>query len=424
MLKNKHVLLVMGGLPQVCDIVEDAKRKGLYVIVTDNISTSPAKEIADESSMVSITDVDGIVELCKSRNVDGIMNYCIDPGQKPYQEICEKLSLPCYGTKKQFEILTNKDLFKEYCIMQGVDVVQSYNLSSECTSDDLIDTEFPVVVKPADGRASKGITVCQRKEDVSAAIHTAMSFSKRGKVVCERYMIRPEVAVKYFVCNGNTFLTSMSDIHTCYSEGKRAYISTQTFPSKYYRLYKETTDTKVRNMISNLDIQNGPLSFSGFVDEGKFCFIDPSFRMGGAQDWRIVAAISGVNISELLTNFALTGEMGDCSEVSKVNNKFAEKSSAMLYFLVRDGKIGKIIGLNKAIKLKSIVGYHVCHREGDTVSHKGTSDHVLMRILLVCQNNMLLKEDITYIQSVISITDNCGKEMLLPNFDVKIIPDI
>ena len=35
MINNKKALLIMGAFAQVCDIVEDAKNKGIHVIVTD-----------------------------------------------------------------------------------------------------------------------------------------------------------------------------------------------------------------------------------------------------------------------------------------------------------------------------------------------------------------------------------------------------
>ncbi len=422
MINDKKVLLVMGGFAQLCDIVEDAKKKGIYVIVTDYLQNSPAKKIADESYMISITDVDGVVELCQKRSVNGVMNYCIDPGQQPYQQICEKLGLPCYGTQEQFEIMTNKDKFKVECVKNGIAVIPGYHLNPKSTKVETASLRFPIVVKPADNRASKGLTICSRDSDVPNAVNKALSHSKRGEVIVEEFVNGQEVVIKYFVCDSEIYLTSMADLYTCYTkDGKRAYIGTQIFPSKYYQMYKKTTDKKVRNMIKNIGIQNGPLSFDGFVDGDKFRFFDPSFRMGGAQDWRIVAAISGVNISELLTNFALTGKMGNCDEVRLVDNKFAEKSAAMLYFLVREGKIGKIMGMSDVHKVNSVIGYHMSHIEGDVVSQSGTSDHVVMRILLVCDGKTQLKQDITYIQSLVSILDDQGEDMLLPNFDANLI---
>ena len=413
----------MGAFAQVCDIVEDAKRKGIHVIVTDYIKDSPAKKIADESYMVSITDVDGIVMLCKERNVDGVMNYCIDPGQKPYQQICEKLNIPCYGTKEQFDIMTNKDRFKNACIENSLDVIPFFHLDENCRKEDLEKLKYPVIVKPADGRASKGTSLCNNANEVCEAVKLALTYSERKKIIVEKQLKGlQEVVIKYVVCKGEIFFTSMSDLYTCFTkEGKRAYIGTQIFPSKYYKSYKDTTDIRVRGMIRNLGIQNGAMSFDGFVDGDKFRFFDPSFRMGGAQDWRIVASITGINISQLLTNFALTGEMGDCNEISKIDSKFSEKSSAMLYFLAREGKIGKICGVKEAEKVQSVIGYHMSHTEGDIIKNFGTSDHVVVRFLIVCDSNWELKKDIVTIQNLISIIDDFGKDMLLPNFDVNLI---
>jgi len=422
MINNKKVLLVMGGFAQVCDIVQDAKDKGYYVIVTDYLTDSPAKKLADESHMISITDVDGIVELCKKRHVDGVMNYCIDPGQKPYQQICERLNLPCYGTKEQFDIMTNKDLFKQECLKYGVDVIPGYYLDERCREQDLAKFEYPVVIKPADGRASKGTSICYSEGDVLKAVKIAMAHSGRGKLVVEKYLRCQEVVIKYFICNGEIFLTSMADLYTCYTkEGERAYIGTQTFPSKYHKMYLESADTNVRAMIKGLGIKNGPMSFDGFVDGDKFRFFDPSYRMGGAQDWRIVAAITGVNISQLLTDFAVRGRMGGVDNIQNLDNKFAEKSAALLYFLVREGTIAKINGLEKLEEREAVIGYHLSHVEGDVIANKGTSDHVVMRILLVCRNNDDLKEEIESIQSYISIEDENGEDMLLTNFDASLL---
>lgn len=423
MIGNKKVLLVMGGFAQVCDIVESAKRRGIHVIVTDYLEDSPAKRIADESYMISITDVDAIVELCKERGVDGVMNYCIDPGQKPYQKICEKLDLPCYGSKEQFEIMTNKDLFKQSCIENGLDVIPEYHPEPPYHDPDgLDDISFPVVVKPSDGRASKGITICESRSDLADAIERALTFSKRKKVTIERHISGQEVVVKYFVCDGHIVLTSMADLFTCFnSDGSRAYIWSQVFPSKHYRLFKKTTDNKVRAMIRNLGIRNGALSFDGFFDGNSFRFFDPSFRMGGAQDWRIVAHITGVNISDMLTNFALTGHMGDCSALISIDHKFADKSAAMLYFLAREGVIGSILGIDRVAKLKSVIGYHLSHVEGDQIKQSGTSDHVVARFLLVCDNHEQLKNEIVTIQNHVKILDENGDDMLLPNFNVELI---
>lgn len=410
---------MLSGVVQMCEIVENARNKGIYVIVTDYLSDSPAKKIADESLMFSIDDVDAIVDYCRENNVHGVMNYCIDPGQKPYQQICEKLGLPCVGTKEQFDVMTNKDVFKECCQRYGVGVVQSFELDENLNTDDVDALEFPIVIKPADSRASKGITVCRKKDNLYGAVAEALKYSKRKKFIVEKYLRCPEVCAKYVVCDGKSYLTSMADVYGCYTKNdERVYIGTQIYPSKHYNLFLRETDGKLRRMIKSLGIKNGALSFTGFLDGETFRFFDPSFRMGGAQDWRLVEAISGIDISEFLTNFALTGKMGDQKVVEKIDKKFAEKSFALLYFLAKEGKIGKISGIEEAATLPSVIGYHAPHKDGDIIDEPGTVDHVFVRFLLVCDSNEQLKKDIIKIQRIVSVTDESGNDMSLPLFDV------
>ena len=421
MFQGKKVLLILGGAAQLCDIVENAKKKGYYVIVTDYLVNSPAKRIADESSMLSIVDVDGIVELCKEKHVDGIMNYCLDPGQKPYQEICERLHFKCYGTREQFNIMTNKDVFKKECHKYGIATIPGFELDENYTKKDLENVTYPVVVKPADGRASKGASLCKNEEELIKGIDYALSFSARKKIVIEKYLPNcQEVVIKYCICDGEIFLTSMADLYTCYHEGKRAYIWSQTFPSRYYGLLADKVDERIRNMIRGMGIKNGAMSFDGFVDGDEIRFFDPSFRMGGAQDWRIVDQISGINISDLLTNFAMEGTMGDLDTIKKVDKAFLNKSSAMLYFLCDLGKLNKIVGLDEAKKVESVIGYHLSHEEGDIIEQFGTSDHVVARFLMVSDDKESLKKDMRKIQEVFDVYDESGNSILLPNFDVNL----
>jgi len=420
--KFQKRILILGGFAQHLEIIKYAKERGCYVIVADYLEDAPGKKLADESHLISITDVDALVDLCRSRHVDGVMNYCIDPGQKPYQQICERLGLPCYGTKEQFDIMTNKDLFHEACVSNGLDVIPIYNISDTYTDRELDAIDYPVVLKPVDSRASKGFSVCRSRNDIKDAIQRALVHSKRKKIVFQKYMKnKDEVCAKYFVCDGTVHLTSFSDTYSYCVNGEKVSINGKYFPSKYDALYKKTADIDVKKMIKKIGIKNGPLSFTAFYDDGKFRFFDPSFRLGGAQQWRIEECITGLDQSKCMTNFAMTGSMGYPEYFELVEQGFDSKVGAMLFVLVGLGVIGRVSGLNEALNVSSVVASCVSHKEGDTVSEYGTSDHVLAYIHLVADDKKKIKEDMLKIQSLIKVTDSSGGDMLLPHFDVNLI---
>lgn len=423
MKNGKKVILILGAISVIKEIVINAKNKGYYTIVTDYYEDSPAKQYADESWLLSIDDVEGIVAKCKENGVDGVMNYCIDPGQKPYQQICKKLNLPCVATFEQFDIMTNKDRFTECCKQYGVGVIPEYSLDSDVLNEDVEKIEFPVMVKPVDSRASKGLYVCYNKKQIPEAVKYALSFSKRKKIRVEKYLQGcPEICAKYVACDGEIFFTSMADVYTCYApNGTRVYLGTQTYPSKYYDEYVKTTNDRVIKMLKGIGIKNGATSFTGFYDDGEFRFFDPSLRMGGAQDWRIAAAASGVDISDLLTNFALTGKMGNVDEVRKIDHAFAKKQSALLYFDVIPGKIARFDGIEAATKINGVIGYHQCHIVGDEIKGYGTSDNVAIRFILSCETVDGLIDTIKKVQNVIVIKDENGKNMIISPFDANVL---
>lgn len=416
-MKDKK-LLVLGGIAQLVDIIKKAQANGVYVIVVDYLENSPAKLVANKSYLISTESVNEIVNICRKEKVDGVINYCIDPAQKPYQEICSKLSLPCYGTKEQFDIMTNKDLFYNECLKYGVGVVKRIEY------DKLIELQgdrghfFPLVVKPVDGRASKGITVCKSRDELSEAIEHALNFSSRKKFIIEKFMDgRPEVCAKYFVIDGSIYLTSFSDTFSAFVDGKRAYIIGKRFPSKYYSMFMHRVDHKIRNMIKGMNIKNGPLSFTGFIGDNDIHFFDPSFRLGGGQQWHIENELVGVDSSDMLTFFALNGYMPANHEFEQIPSRLEKKFGAMLYFLVDLGKIKRITGIEDIIKLDSVVGHHLMHKEGDEIKQKGTSDHVLARFFLVNNSVDKIKRDIDKAQKLIEVYDENLKNMLISNLD-------
>ena len=64
MINGKKAILILGAISAMNEIVIDARKLGYYVIVTDYLENSSAKKFADETWMLSIDDVDGIVEKC------------------------------------------------------------------------------------------------------------------------------------------------------------------------------------------------------------------------------------------------------------------------------------------------------------------------------------------------------------------------
>ena len=74
-LANK-TLAILGGTRIDCEIVEAAKNLGVKTVVIsyDKIEDSPAKQLADESVELSVSDVKAVAEFIHNNNIDGVMD--------------------------------------------------------------------------------------------------------------------------------------------------------------------------------------------------------------------------------------------------------------------------------------------------------------------------------------------------------------
>ena len=185
-LKGKR-LLILGGSRISCEIVRHARKMGIITGVTDwyPLDKSPAKQLSDEAYYVSTADIDAMVALVKEKKFDGVVTGFTDSVLPYYAEICNKAGLPAYGTKEQFEIFIDKPKYKKLMRKFGVPTIPEFSIDISNFEESAKNVEYPVIVKPADGSGSRGITVCDNKAELKEAITFAVDASKEKEILVE-----------------------------------------------------------------------------------------------------------------------------------------------------------------------------------------------------------------------------------------------
>ena len=415
-LKGKK-LLVIGGAFQHCKVVEAAKKMGIITYVTDYlpIEESPAKMMADHKLMFNITDIDDIVKYCKDEGIDGVISVCLDACQRPYQQICERLNLPCFGTKEQFTILTDKTKFKECCIKNGVDVIPEYNVQdflNENPSNENV--EYPVLVKPCDSRGSRGSSVCYNYKEVLSAIASAKAESSNGNILIEKYMgNKKDICVTYIVINGQPYLTRLGDRRLGRIEDKMERVSMMGMaPSKYTKMYVENVDQRVKNMLKSIGLINAPAFMQGFIDGDTVRFYDPGLRYPGAEYERMYEKVNGISLIEPLLEFALTGNISE--NANAFENGYLQKGKVSPYLLIsiKPGKIAKILGEDEVRNHPAVVSLFAKYKVGDEVGAHYNVNQRYCEIDLVCDNVSELCKVIDWIYDTLIIENEQGENMV------------
>jgi hypothetical protein len=416
---NGKKLLVLAGAAVHCKVVETAKKMGIYTIVTDYLVDSPAKKIADEAWLLNIFDIDAIVERCRREKVDGVIEFCIDPAQRPYQEICEKLNLPCYCTSEQVLTMTDKNLFKKYCVQHGVDVIPEY--SEIDIEQDRV--EYPVLIKPVLSRGSRGQTVCFSKKDTIQALSIAKSESNDGKAIIEKYMgDKQDITLSYLVVDGIPYKTKIGDRYLGNVKDRldKQCISTIS-PSRYTDKYIEKVEPRVRAMIASLGIKFGPVFLQGFVDGETVRFYDPGLRFPGGDFDLALRDITGFDTMKSLIQFALTGDFKRCFGNPLNAFRLNDHIVIQLTLSARSGVIGTYEGFDEIAKLPYVVSVSKRSSAGEKIPASGDVRQRVTEIMILAPDKMSAKATVKDVYSKLRVLDNKGENMLVSLLDVELL---
>ena len=425
-LKGKK-LLILGGVFQHCKLVEAAKRLGVITYVTDYLplEDAPAKQIADHYYMHNITDIDEIVEMCKREKIDGVLSTSLDACQRPYYEVCSKLGVPCFGTKEQFEILTDKIAFKEFCKKTGVDTIPQYH-KSDFYSEEICSgkVSFPILIKPCDSRGSRGQSICNSYDEAVAAIAFAESESASGEIVIEKYMgQKNDFSMTLMVINKKVYATRTVDrILGKHEDGLDKLAVGSVSPSRFSDVYINNVHPLIEKFAEELGLVNAPFFMQGFVDGDKIRFYDPGLRLPGGEHERFFEQATGKNVLFALVEFALTGTVSDkYVKFSKDDYLLCGKVVGQTLPTLRAGKIAKIEGLDQIKNHPDVIAVFERYRLGDVIKETHNVNQRFCEIDVMCDSNEELKDVVEFINSTLKIYNEHGEDMIISKYNPAVV---
>lgn len=416
-------LLVLGGTRISCEIIRKAKEMGMYVVVTDYNppEQSPGKLIADESFMVSCTDVDEVVELIRREKIDGVTVGFADVLLPYYAEICRKAGLPAYGTKEQFDIFINKDRYKTLLRKYDVPTVEEYTIDPNDFENSARDIRYPVLVKPSDSSGARGITICQNAAQLREAYDKARSFSRTGTVLVEQYLTGPEVTVFWTFKDGNYVLSGVANRHMKQRQdgGVIPLPVGYTFPASVTVSYMENTADKCREMFNSIGIRDGIMFMQCKVEEGVCVVYDIGYRLTGSLEYKLFKRACGYDPLEMLITFAVSGSMGERDVPIPADPLFPGIWPFNVSILSAPGVIREIHGLDTVRQMPYVVDTVVSHPPGDeiTMAMKGLLAQITVRVLGVVSKKEDLYPVMHGIEESIEIISETGENLRLPGME-------
>lgn len=361
----KKIMIIGAGLNQL-PIIQTAKKQGRYVLVVSPQGDYPGIGIADEWLECDIFDVDRIIEYGRERKIDGVLSDQSDMAAPIVAKIAEKLGLVGYGYENAL-YFTEKTKMRELYRKLGFNVPDFYKVD---TYDEYIyavnQMGYPFVIKPMDAFASRGISLVRGEYEMQSAYETAMDCSRTKHIIIEKYIKGPQFFSQGFTANEKLRMFAFSDRY--YYNLENVFIPyTNAFPAKIDDGLKKDMTNLMNQVIEYLKPSYGHVWAEWIVEEktGKLYMVEMAIRGGGAYvTSELIPRTYGIDTQEYLVKAALGEDVSDFFTMKLPK----EKSAAFFSYLLPEGKVKYIEGLDKITQIPGVVRADIKDiKPGDTI---------------------------------------------------------
>lgn len=408
-------LLILGATTETIPLVKKAEALGIQTFVADPFPNAPAKPFSSSPVNIDCFNVDGLLEIIKEHEIDGVLPGCADVLIPVYEEVCRKSNRHCYVNQKTVEVFGNKKGLKDMLKKHGLPVIEEYTY--EQVKDSSFN-KFPVFLKPTDNNSSKGMSVVYNVTEIDAAYQKALDNSKSKTVLIEKYKTCNDFFMGFLLQDGKASVTFTADrFVNRQQKGVGTITAGMVYPSKFSDLYFETTHKKMLEIFDELSFKNGLMHIQGFVEDGKIEFYDPALRITGGQEYLALEKLYGLDLLRCLINYALLGRIGDEDISTICDCTFGGKYLCNLAFSVKGCTIGRIDGVNYAKTYPTIINVTQEHYEGAVIDRIGTAQQNIFRMHLITDTREKMRDSIVDLQKNVIAYDADGNNVMLDGLD-------
>lgn len=403
-------LLILGATSETGKLVQRAEAMGVETFVVDPYVDAAAKQYASHPVQMDCFDVDGICNIIRDNDIDGVLPGCADVLIPVYEQVCTRLNKYCYVNKRLVDTFNNKKGLKSILKKYGLPVINEYT-KAEVDNDQF--ASYPVFVKPVDNNSSKGMYLIDNRDDFQKFYEIALSFSRSKTVLIEEFKTCDDFFIGYFLQDGNVRVAFTGDRFVINQPGVGSITSGIVYPSRYEKLYVETVHEKMLEIFKELNFTDGICAIQGFVENGEIMFYDPALRITGGQEYMLCKFFYDVDELECLINYALLGKMSDKDEYLNVDCSFDGKVGCNLTFSVKPCVIGRIDGLDYAKEHAGVLNITQEHKEGDVIDRIGTAQQNFSRMHIYANTREEMRDLIMDLQNHVIAYDTVGENVML-----------
>jgi biotin carboxylase len=284
--------VLTGGSRSQLGLLEQARALGHEVCVVDGSPDAPLLAEADHRIVRSFTDVTGVLGELEAQGIEpvAVATMGSDQAVLPTAQLAERLRLPGLPVDTA-RTVADKRRMRAAFDRRKVRCPKG----REATSFEEAEQAFhqlgaPVVVKPVDGSAQRGVTEVRAEVELSAAVDRALAASRTGALVLEQYLDGEEYTVNGFLLE-REYVPMTVTRRLLHPSPPLGVCIAHRFPSL---LANEAPLFELARKASlAVGLETGPSYVQVRMRDGQPWAIEVGARLGGGKDAELAKLVTG-----------------------------------------------------------------------------------------------------------------------------------
>ena len=313
-----RAFVLTGGSRSQLGLLENARALGYEVCVVDGSESAPLLAEADHRIVRSFTEVERVLADLEAQGIEPAAAATMGSDQAvlPTARLAERLRLPGLPLETARTVADKRRMRKAFDKAR-VRCPRGREASVfEEAEQAFHELGAPVVVKPVDGSAQRGVTEVRSEGELAPAFDRALAASRTGAVVLEQYLDGDEYTVNGFLLEGEYFPMSVTrrllhpppPLGVCISHRYPSLLPNED------ELFAQAHATS-----RAVGLETGPSYVQVRVQDGVPWVIEVGARLGGGKDAELAKLVTGFDAVRANVLWAL-GELsgGDLERAEPV----------------------------------------------------------------------------------------------------------
>lgn len=407
-------LLILGSLGEFTRLVQKARARGIYTIVCDGYPHGPARQYADASYTLPVTDILAIADLSRREKADAIITSFSDLLFECMVKIASLAGLPCYLKPEQLPFYRDKSRMKELLQKLGIPTPAFRKITKDFSSEDLQGLGFPLVTKPLDRYGSRGLCVVHSPGELKERFSLAAQYSDSGEILVEEYNDGLEFNLMTWVLDGQVRCISLADREkTPVGPEKIPISSRNVYPSRLLSSVMEPALSILQRFADATGQTDGPLSMQFFWSPDKGVQVGEIAGRFFGYEHDLTDIALGLNMEDLLLD-SLYDRESLKDTLLHHDPVHPRRFGAVLYFQGRELPVADLSTARRLAGHPAVLLPWIFYQEGERVEEHGPNPYVALYYVAADSRDRLDQITEEFFREM-SVKDPQGREVLYRN---------